>query len=292
MGTSASSLGGSGGSVRPLTIVSPVSDWTRERTEDEIKNDDLDTFNHPRLRRLLILQSLLSERRHNWKVEHVSTEEVEADDGLEVYRAVHSEGMLQFFDTAWDAWHDLGEEGRDPSGWSPEFKGDPTVVVPSLVPAVVPFHRASNRQRPSSHVMGQVGYYCTDTVTPVFADLRTELRTDAGVVKRVLEILLRPSPTASGEAEDSIKDEISLSETPPLVNDSPDANPGAAPAASQAKGEERGDATTTAPEEPEPKESSSPKEAVSSSSPPAAPKSRDPDTDPPVIYALTTHPGA
>jgi hypothetical protein len=305
MGTSASSLGGSGGASRPLTIVSPVSDWTLERTDDELRNDELDAFNHPRLRRLLILQSLLSERRHGWKVDHVVVSEEDdedgkaEEDGLEVYRAVHSEGLLKFLDTAWDAWNAMGEEGRDPSGWSPEFKGDPSESVPPLVPAAVPLPRAPHRQRPSSHVLGQVGYYCTDTVTPVFAGLRSELRRDAAIVRRVLDLLLVP-PSPSAEASDDVagsnKDEASAPEAP--LQHSPedaaaddDEEPGAAPEAAEAEGAAEDAAA--------PPDESGPAVLPTTSAPPPPPSprpsliasSRDPDAPPPVVYALTTHPG-
>ena len=64
-------------------------------------------------------------------------------------------------------------------------------VVPPLVPSNVPLPRTitmqsqqqQHQQRPSQHVLGQVGYYCTDTCTPIFGALRAEVESDAALVR-------------------------------------------------------------------------------------------------------------
>jgi hypothetical protein len=295
MGTSASSLKAA---HRPLTVISPVSDWrSQDRTDDEVKNDDMDSFNHPRLRRLLILQSIMSERGH---VEYVCSEP--SDDGLDVYKTTHSDGLLQFLDSAWSAWADLGEEGRDPSGWSPEFKGDASAQIPPLVPTVVPFHRAANRQRPSAHVLGQVGYYCTDTVTPVFADLQSELHKDAGVVKRVLELLVPSSaslPPAGEEENEAVEaapdepSEQSAERSEPAIEDQGETGEGQA----DSSAEERNPTTVEPDVAPESEADPVPESALAQVEAPAAPShtatsSHHDGVHPSqVVYALTTHPG-
>lgn len=288
MGTSASSLKAA---HRPLTVVSPVSDWrSQDRTDDEVKNDDMDSFNHPRLRRLLILQSIMSERQH---VEYVCSEA--ADDGLDVYKSTHSDGLLQFLDSAWSSWAGLGEEGRDPSGWSPEFKGDASENIPPLVPTVVPFHRAASRQRPSSHVLGQVGYYCTDTVTPIFADLQSELHKDAGVVKRVLELLVpsRALTPPAGEADEAAVDESAekpAEPAEPAPQGQSESGEGHADSAADTNPTEEANVAT---DESEPLPESTPVQ-VDTPAPPsqtATDSHHDGLHSSQVIYALTTHPG-
>ena len=292
MGTTASSLRSSatGGTKvhRPLTVVSPLdeNDWaTDPPSEVDDRNDSLDDFNRPRLRRRLILQSLLTEPCHPYPVQYVSsssnsslaasaqpeekdrtdkdtdTDQDAVDDDNDndndnpatatnileqVYGSTHSPGLLQFYLQAWNQWEQLGEEGRDPSGWSPLWKpplppkssqsspeglkveeeeevkpneeggtnnnvaaaaavsaisnrssssstatAAAAAAIPPLVPTNSALPRSAGKQRPSKHVLGQVGYYCTDTVTPIFAELLNELKADAQVIQTVATALLQ-----------------------------------------------------------------------------------------------------
>jgi acetoin utilization deacetylase AcuC-like enzyme len=185
-----------------LSAVPPPSSPTSFRNAAEEEHhallDHLDEFNHPRERRALILAALVQsdDAMEFWPDPDaaVGTDGTEDDNDdndasllQTVYAGVHSEGLLSFLETAWSQWRALGEAGRDPMGCLVRAAA-PT--IPSLVPAGAPLHRTTALpQRPSRHVLGQVGYYGTDQCTPIFAALRRELRSDARLVALLQEQL-------------------------------------------------------------------------------------------------------
>jgi acetoin utilization deacetylase AcuC-like enzyme len=174
--------------VRSLAVVSSISPdqivtdkaGTPKLSPAEESNDSLDTFNHPRYRRALILQAL-SDADHSATTFHVPP--VAASD-LRPYLEIHSSGLVDFLETAWHAWDALGDEGQVPSAALPIAGGSKS--SPALIPMNVPLGRDLN-QRPSKHVIGQIGYYCTDTCTPIFSSLKEELLLDAAIVELAVE---------------------------------------------------------------------------------------------------------
>jgi acetoin utilization deacetylase AcuC-like enzyme len=178
---------------------------------NEQRNDDMDPFNHPRLRRALILTALRNKyggggeggdnTTSDNKVAFVCPEAPSAD--LSIYKTVHTDGLVSFLSKAWHRWDSLGEEGQDsmcamdtPADAADDVPApSASTTSPPLVPGCVPLLR-DPRQRPSKHVMGQVGYYCNDTCTPVFGDLKTELEQDAAVVQRAVALAAASTETA------------------------------------------------------------------------------------------------
>ena len=151
--------------------------------EAEHEKDSMDRFNHPRLRRALILKALSGKKKSSIQF----TKPPIAKD-LSIYKPVHTGGLLDFLQTAWIQWESLGQEGQDPSGClTPHHQLDGG-QTPPLIPSNMPLPREPF-QRPSKHVIGQMGYYCTDCDTPVFGDLKAELLKDAGTVQQAVEIV-------------------------------------------------------------------------------------------------------
>jgi acetoin utilization deacetylase AcuC-like enzyme len=167
-------------------------------------NDSLDDFNHPRYRRALILDELqrrqkaatTSENNDNNNIHFVKP--VGPAPDLTAYRNVQSAGLLEFFTTAWDRWDALGPEGQDPmaslnmvtmaGGHDSPTSSTVTAKTPPLVPGNVPLPRDAY-QRPSKNVMGQIGYYCTDTCTAVFESLKEELLWDVAVMTQAMSAI-------------------------------------------------------------------------------------------------------
>lgn len=171
-----------------LLVLSPTLE-SGAITDEERRKDAWDTFNHPRERRRLILEEL--QKRPGVELEICNTEFSSNDDNVrgildEVYRQVHSKELLDFLSTAWNRWESLGENGQDPSGCMSTASSTSTTSAPPLIPSNNPLLRDS-KQRPSQHVLGQIGYYCTDTCTPIFGDLCQELALDAALIRQVLQ---------------------------------------------------------------------------------------------------------
>lgn len=146
--------------------------------------DALDDFNHPRRRRALILDCLSKSTRSS-----VDIRIVHKSIGLEFYALVHSKRLLQFYQNAWKSWVALGKDGRDPSGClNNDATTTDSATPPPLIPSNVPLFRRDNgpEQRPSKHVMGQIGFFCTDTCTPIFQELQSELENDAAIVQSAI----------------------------------------------------------------------------------------------------------
>eukprot|EP00977_Amphora_coffeiformis_P006049 scaffold1294_cov167-Amphora_coffeaeformis.AAC.30 len=170
-----------------LLVISPLDTSALQVDEDgkpvvseaEHRLDSMDPFNHPRLRRALILQQLL--KNHQEDGLEMEFHQVKGEnDWTKVYEKVHTKGLLEFLSTAWDRWNALGTEGQDPSGGRDSTSG--FVLVPSCMPLP-----RDPWQRPSQHVIGQMGYYVTDDVTPVYGALVKELQVDAAAVKSAVE---------------------------------------------------------------------------------------------------------
>lgn len=160
-------------------------------------NDALDRFNHPRERRALILLSLQA-KQDRCRITFQSP--TQATDHLDMYRAVHTSRLIDFLTTSWKQWDALGESGQDPGCTMvvPDAAAATATIStsPPLIPICVPLPREPH-QRPSYSVMGQVGFFCTDTCTPIFADLLQEMEWDAAVVMDAVKLVSQqPSPSA------------------------------------------------------------------------------------------------
>lgn len=150
----------------------------------DARNDNMDKFNHPRIRRALILQSMKDvDAKFTFETPPAPSK------NLDDYKLVCSDRLLEFFSTAYDRWHAMGEHQDPGSTWTLEEELDD--VSHPLIPGNVLLPRGPF-QRPSKNVMGQIGYYCTDTVTPVFKELMEELLWDSAVVKQAIERLKDP----------------------------------------------------------------------------------------------------
>jgi acetoin utilization deacetylase AcuC-like enzyme len=118
---------------------------------------------------------------------------------------------LDFLSTGWTRWDALGEEGQDPVSTKTvnlvvkdiHSTSSGTSTLP-LIPGNFALPRNDPYQRPSTNVMGQVGYYCTDTCTPIFAELLEELLWD-------LETILMAVNMATVINEDSSSSTLSSS---------------------------------------------------------------------------------
>jgi hypothetical protein len=135
-----------------------------------------------------------------------------------VYSKVHTLGLLDFLSTGWARWDALGEAGQDPvstkkmnlanediqSGSS--FSS--TTTLP-LIPGNFVLPRNDPYQRPSQNVMGQVGYYCTDTCTPIFAELLEELLWDMETIQMAVNMV--PVGVVAVTLDDHPEDEVSQS---------------------------------------------------------------------------------
>jgi acetoin utilization deacetylase AcuC-like enzyme len=142
-----------------------------ESVEDALRFDQLDQFNHPRERRGLILDCL---RAHAAAADiEIATIPNAGDEAFhEMFGKIHSPGLLELLRTGWSKWETLGEAGQVPSAKLGE----------GIVPINMPLPRVST-ERPSQNVLGQMGYYCTDNCTPLFAALYPELCADASVLR-------------------------------------------------------------------------------------------------------------
>ncbi|MGK3761537.1 MAG: acetoin utilization deacetylase AcuC-like enzyme [Bacillariaceae sp.] len=200
-----------------VSMYHPVIDVDRKVDDDDDnensskRNDGLDDFNHPRKRRNLILRELYSrQQRQNNDVNTnanvvfqtptsttttTTTTANHNNNNIDLYRKIHSDGLIDFLSTAWKQWDSLGDLGRDPScipSSSLVLSASLTskIRTPPLIPCNFPLPRAIHQQRRSKNVMGQIGYYCTDTCTPVFAELLEELECDARIVSTAVDIAI------------------------------------------------------------------------------------------------------
>jgi acetoin utilization deacetylase AcuC-like enzyme len=177
--------------------ISKKDDGSNEPVLDtaDQRNDSLDEFNRPRYRRALILHELQSRQTGDSNnIQFVKPAGPASD--FDAYRNVQSSGLIEFFTTAWDRWDALGPEGQDPmtsmhvtgGGGGGGEDDSYSSSTPPLVPGNVPLPREAY-QRPSKNVMGQVGYYCTDTCTAIFQSLKEELLWDAAVMTQAVDAI-------------------------------------------------------------------------------------------------------
>lgn len=140
--------------------------------------NDVDRHNKPRLRRSLIISSLLEKYKDIVHVETISAELAAKCDLVELFSSVHDVHMVQFLVNAWTKWVAMGPDWYDECcqpGWN----------VDAGPPPFIPCHASFRRdgiERPSKNVMGTFGYYCTDLMTPIVGSLVTELQEDATII--------------------------------------------------------------------------------------------------------------
>eukprot|EP00978_Attheya_sp_CCMP212_P029476 scaffold104840_cov53-Attheya_sp.AAC.5 len=169
-----------------LVVISrPEGSFLVESSAGEDVADQLDDFNRPRMRRDLILSALQTKAKQSTTKMSNGTScrfvtPLEPAFDLLAYRCVHSERLVEFVSRAWTQWVEL-RDGRDPmcfaEGSTETEQGGPP---PPLVPANAALPRDAHQQ-PSANVMGGMGFYCTDTCTPIVSSLVTELRWDAAI---------------------------------------------------------------------------------------------------------------
>lgn len=152
------------------------------RSLDE-ENDNLDSYNHPRYRRALILKELAARKGHQVMIDFKTP--AEATSNLDIYRKVHTGRLIDFFTSAWKLWDGIGSEGQDSMC---NGGGGEVASSPALIPGNTPLPR-ERFQRPSKNVMGQIGFFCTDTCTPVFGAMLEEILWDGAVIEQAVESL-------------------------------------------------------------------------------------------------------
>ena len=170
---------------RPDAITSADDD----NCDDMGVEDSLDAHNHPRLRRSLIRKAL-STTKNKQGVKFIFPEEKDTSF-LELYSLVHCPNMLKFLEESWDRWVQLGPEGRDPGNIHPSFystcENNNNDNVPPFVPTSAPLHRDTDTQRAGVSILGQIGFYCIDNLTPIVASLKEELLWDCAIVRTAVQ---------------------------------------------------------------------------------------------------------
>jgi acetoin utilization deacetylase AcuC-like enzyme len=126
--------------------------------------------------------------------------------------------LITFLNTAWKEWDLLGQNGRDPAcipfssllvdddSSSSSNNDEKEPRIPPLIPCNFPLPRENNGgshhpQRSSKNVMGQIGYYCADTCTPIISELVEELTSDASTVSAAVDIAIDHSSSGNNEKE-------------------------------------------------------------------------------------------
>jgi acetoin utilization deacetylase AcuC-like enzyme len=138
--------------------------------------DAIDRHNRPRMRRDIILSSL-GERYSHVASFGTAPSPPPACDLIDLFRPVHDPSMVRFLVEAWAKWSAMGPPW-DRECCHPEWGVD-SGAVPPLVPNHSAFRRGCCAERPSNNVMGALGYYCTDFITPVVGSLVREITEDA-----------------------------------------------------------------------------------------------------------------
>jgi acetoin utilization deacetylase AcuC-like enzyme len=193
------------------------ADGTPILSAEDTRNDGWDLFNHPRHRRALILRELAGRsvyendpERSGQRIAFYRPDQPNMDLNLKdsAYNKVHSTGLLDFLSTGWTRWDAMGKEGQDPASTVKrnlhmEVVESADKITLPLIPGNVALPRNDPYQRPSNNVMGQVGYYCTDICTPIFAELLEELLWDMETIQMAVSMALT-------EEEDENKQEQSI----------------------------------------------------------------------------------
>jgi acetoin utilization deacetylase AcuC-like enzyme len=90
--------------------------------------------------------------------------------------------MIAFLSSAFSKWKALGEKnGYYEECCHPHWKKTAQEPIPPLIPCHAAFRNDVN-ERPSENVMGAMGYYCTDNMTPIVGSLLKELEEDAMII--------------------------------------------------------------------------------------------------------------
>lgn len=92
--------------------------------------------------------------------------------------------MVRFLAEAWPKWKSMGPSW-DKDNCHPEWREKDDDEKNGIPPPLIPCHSAFRRdgiERPSKNVMGAIGYYCTDLITPIVGSLVQELQDDAYVI--------------------------------------------------------------------------------------------------------------
>ena len=148
-------------------------------------DNDVDEFNKPRLRRDIILSSLRTRDEDDVTVTFTAVpKDGEVLSLVDLYSCVHDTSLINFLTTAWERWEGMslnGQLDRDNIHPSYRLQNKDETVVPPLVSSHSAF-RSEEFERPGVNVMGQIGYYCTDQITPIVDSLTEELCEDALVV--------------------------------------------------------------------------------------------------------------
>ncbi|KAL3766574.1 hypothetical protein ACHAW5_003877 [Stephanodiscus triporus] len=151
--------------------------------------DAFDRHNRPRMRRDVILSALAGRYPGLTKFVVVvaspppprssSSPSSPGDALIGLYRPVHDADMVRFLVDAWARWTAMGP------GWDADNCHREWRPGSGTEPPLVPLHSAFRRdgiERPSGNVMGAIGYYCTDLITPIVGTLARELEEDARVI--------------------------------------------------------------------------------------------------------------
>ena len=177
----------------------------------ESKNDKFDTFNHPRIRRALILEELgnSDSDMKNVSFQFETPSNLCKDLNSYVETSVTSSNLIEFLTTSFKKWDQLLiDKAQDPmcsmvvvndeKKDNGNDEDDELSPSPPLIPGNVILHRLpEDQQRPSLSVMGQIGYYCTDTCTPIFQQLYDELLYDASIMEYAVEAAVAASSAAN-----------------------------------------------------------------------------------------------
>ncbi|KAL3792882.1 hypothetical protein HJC23_004807 [Cyclotella cryptica] len=155
-------------------------------------NDAFDRHNKPRLRRDILL-SALSTTYPTTTTFHIPPSLT--CDLLDLYSRIHDVNMIRFLSTAWSEWKTMGEtRGHYEECCHPQWTKTEEEPLPPLIPCHAALRNCPN-ERPSTNVMGAMGYYCTDTLTPIVGSLVRELQEDATIVGHAVQWALREDTT-------------------------------------------------------------------------------------------------
>ena len=192
----------------------------RQNVSSTNSADVFDRHNRPCTRRNIILSSLENKYSKIVSFATPTTPVVKSSGGgnnrdeedaspilTELYSIIHDTSMIQFLCTAYSRWKTMGppwdKDNCHPS-WS-ETSG----TVPPLVPLHSAFRRRNGNnddgsERPSTNVMGAIGYYATDMITPIVGGLVHELIEDAFVICTAVHSVFSTTTTTSNDASASV----------------------------------------------------------------------------------------